>query len=139
MISSSRKYAMWKLNIMSSSHTFPKYRSSTSTKWCIVSITFSSLSSFSTPATKYNEAYLHTLREHRSPLEYELVFAPFEEVAEATGSADYKSAYLQVLVGRYRTYLFKDALSFLESKGSVELVKASLAMTRDQQHEYEHF
>ena len=52
-------YALWKLKMRSSSHTLPKYRSSTSTKWWIVSSTMSSLSSSSTHAKKYREAYLN--------------------------------------------------------------------------------
>ena len=58
IISSKIKYAWWKLNMRSNSHTLLKYLSNTSTKWWMMSNTINSLSSFSMHATKYSDAYL---------------------------------------------------------------------------------
>ena len=63
IISSNMKYAWWKLKIKSSSHTLLKQRSSTSTKWWMMSRTISSLSDYSTQHAKYNDAYLLTKRD----------------------------------------------------------------------------
>eukprot|EP01136_Pigoraptor_vietnamica_P023433 Opistho-1_new@75530 len=62
MYSSRIKYAFSKLKMMSSSHTLPKYLSSSSTKRWIISSVMSSLSSWSTATQKKRLAYrLYTI------------------------------------------------------------------------------
>ena len=53
--------------MMSSSHTLPKYLSSTSTYEWMTSSAMSSLSSLSTQATKKSDAYLRRQRRARIP------------------------------------------------------------------------